>query len=100
MAQSGNRFVAGDRGALDLNYAFAPVYIPLQKGSGVESAMEGENTQSIHGLAMFSKYPMKNVHAVPLAEWQGQNVGQGKTARASTGPDRRYRSSRQGCLGQ
>ncbi|MEP6789110.1 MAG: hypothetical protein ABJB40_11805, partial [Acidobacteriota bacterium] len=64
MARSGNRFVAKEiTDALGLNYAFAPVYIALQKGSGVESAMEGENTAAIHGLAMFSLYPMTNIHA-------------------------------------
>ena len=67
MARSGNRFVARELAErLGLNYAFAPVYIALQKGSGVEAAMEGENTLSIHGLAMFSKWPMRNVHAIPL----------------------------------
>src|SRR5215203_1460383 len=51
MARSGNRFVAREIAErLNLNYAFAPVYIALQKGSGVESASEGENTKSIHGL--------------------------------------------------
>ena len=67
MARSGNRFVAQELASeLGLNYAFAPIYIALQKGSGVESEMAGENTASIHGLAMFSRYQMKNVHAVPL----------------------------------
>jgi endonuclease/exonuclease/phosphatase family metal-dependent hydrolase len=67
MARSGNRFVAQEIAReLKLNYAFAPVYIALQKGSGVEAGVEGENTTSIHGLAMFSRYPMKNVHAVDL----------------------------------
>ena len=67
MARSGNRFVAQEIArALNLNYAFAPVYIPLQKGSGVEAEMEGENTTSIHGLALFSPHHLSNVHAVPL----------------------------------
>ena len=67
MARSGNRFVAQQIAKeLGLNYAFAPVYIALQKGSGVEAMAEGENTNSIHGLAMFSKWPMRNVQAVPL----------------------------------
>ena len=43
MARSGNRFVAQEIArALKLNYAFAPVYIALQKGSGVEAAVEYE----------------------------------------------------------
>ncbi|MCV4776910.1 hypothetical protein OFM21_29480, partial [Escherichia coli] len=51
MARSGNLFVAGELARrLRLNYAFAPVYIALQKGSGVEAEVPGDNTQSIHGL--------------------------------------------------
>lgn len=79
MARSGNRFVAEEiANELDLNYAFAPVYIALQKGSGVESEMEGENTRSIHGLAMFSPWPMTNVHAVPLPNGKDKMWGKEK----------------------
>ncbi len=79
MARSGNRFVAREIAkALGMNYAFAPVYIALQKGSGVESEMEGENTESIHGLAMFSKWPMRNVHAVPLPNGKDKMWGKEK----------------------
>ena len=79
MARSGNRFVAREIAErLGLNYAFAPVYIALQKGSGVESAMEGENTKSIHGLAMFSKWPMRNVHAIPLPNGKDKMWGKEK----------------------
>lgn len=79
MARSGNRFVAGELAArLKLNYAFAPVYIALQKGSGVESETEGENTLSIHGLGLFSKYPIKNAHAVPLPNGKDKMWGKEK----------------------
>ena len=79
MARSGNRFVALDLAReLDLNYAFAPVYVALQKGSGVEEFTEGENTNSIHGLAMFSRYPMKNVHAIPLPNGKDKMWGKEK----------------------
>src|SRR5687767_2418960 len=79
MARSGNRFVAQDLARrLRLNYAFAPVYIALQKGSGVESEVEGENTASIHGLAMFSRYPIKNAHAVPLPNGKDKMLGKEK----------------------
>ncbi|MDQ3490090.1 MAG: endonuclease/exonuclease/phosphatase family protein [Acidobacteriota bacterium] len=79
MARSENRFVAQELAReLKLNYAFAPVYIALQKGSGVESQMEGENTKSIHGLALFSKYPMKNVHAIPLPNGKDKMWGKEK----------------------
>jgi len=79
MARSGNRFVAREIAqALNLNYAFAPVYIALQKGSGVESEIEGENTRSLHGLAMFSKYPLKNVHTVALPNGKDKMWGKEK----------------------
>ncbi len=79
MARSGNRFVAqGIARELKLNFAFAPVYIALQKGSGVESEVEGENQLSIHGLAMFSRYPMTNVHAVPLPNGKDKMWGKEK----------------------
>ncbi|MCU0238686.1 MAG: endonuclease/exonuclease/phosphatase family protein [Pyrinomonadaceae bacterium] len=76
MARSENRFVAQELAKnLSLNYAFAPVYIALQKGSGVEAQSAGENTFSIHGLAMFSKFPMKNVHAIPLPNGKDKMFG-------------------------
>ncbi len=79
MARSGNRNVAEEiASALDLNYAFAPVYIALQKGSGVESAVEGENTNSIHGLAMFSRFPMRNIHAIALPNGKDKMWGKEK----------------------
>jgi endonuclease/exonuclease/phosphatase family metal-dependent hydrolase len=79
MARSGNRFVARELAErLGLNYAFAPVYIALQKGSGVETEVEGENTASIHGLALFSKWPMRNVHAIPLPNGKDKMHGKEK----------------------
>jgi endonuclease/exonuclease/phosphatase family metal-dependent hydrolase len=79
MVRSGNRFVAREIAKeLGLNYAFAPVYIALQKGSGVESEMIGENTHSIHGLAVLSKWPLKNVHAVALPNGKDKMWGKEK----------------------
>ncbi len=79
MARSGNRFVARElAAALGMNYAFAPVYIALQKGSGVEAMADGENTNSIHGLATFSKWPMRNVHAIPLPNGKDKMWGKEK----------------------
>jgi hypothetical protein len=80
MARSQNRFIASDLArALELNYAFAPCYIALQKGSGVEANVEGKNLQSLHGLALFSKYAIKNAHAVDLPN--GKDKMQGKEKR-------------------
>ncbi|KXK02228.1 MAG: Endonuclease/Exonuclease/phosphatase family protein [Acidobacteria bacterium OLB17] len=79
MARSGNRFVVEEIAAsLGLEYAFAPVYIALQKGSGVESEVAGENTRSIHGLAMLSRFPMRNVHAVALPNGKDKMWGKEK----------------------
>jgi endonuclease/exonuclease/phosphatase family metal-dependent hydrolase len=79
MARSGNRFVAREIAeALGMNYAFAPVYIALQKGSGVEANVAGENTTSLHGLAMLSKYPMRAVHTVPLPNGKDKMRGKEK----------------------
>ncbi|MBK8148493.1 MAG: hypothetical protein IPK58_09840 [Acidobacteria bacterium] len=79
MARSRNRFVAREIAQeLKLNYAFAPVYIALQKGSGVEALAEGENTTSIHGLSMFSRYPMRNAHAVDLPNGKDKMWGKEK----------------------
>ncbi len=79
MARSRNRFVAREIAQmLKLNYAFAPVYIALQKGSGVEALAEGENTNSIHGLSMFSRYPMRNAHAVDLPNGKDKMWGKEK----------------------
>lgn len=79
MARSSNRFVAKEiASALGLNYAFAPVYIALQKGSGVEAEAKGDNTRSIHGLSMFSKWPMRNIRAVPLPNGKDKMWGKEK----------------------
>ncbi|MBA3770425.1 MAG: hypothetical protein H0X08_08025, partial [Blastocatellia bacterium] len=79
MARSGNRAIAQEiANALKMNYAFAPVYIALQKGSGVEAEVEGDNTFSIHGLAIFSPWKLTNVHAVPLANGKDKMIGKEK----------------------
>lgn len=79
MARSGNRFIVKElAGRLGLNFAFAPVYIPLQKGSGLEAEMAGENTLSIHGLAMMTPWVMTNVHTVDLPNGKDKMLGKEK----------------------
>jgi endonuclease/exonuclease/phosphatase family metal-dependent hydrolase len=79
MARSGDRSVAKEIAeAVGMNYAFAPVYIPLQKGSGVEAEMPGENTLSLHGVGLFSRWPLSNVHAVPLPNGKDKMWGKEK----------------------
>ena len=67
MARSGNRMVA-EVLARELGMAevFAPCYIALGKGSGVERHAEGENTLGLHGNAVLSRYPIGDIRPIPL----------------------------------
>lgn len=79
MARAHNLFIAREIAEkLKLNFAFAPCYIALTKGSGVEAFTEGENTKAIHGLALMSRFPLKNVHAVPLPNGKDKMFGSEK----------------------
>ncbi len=79
MARSGNRDVAGElaRG-LNCEYVFAPCYLNLTKGAGVEHAAEGENDLGLHGNAILSRYPIRNPRAVPLRNGADKMAGREK----------------------
>ena len=80
MARSNNRMVAQEIArALKLNYAFTPCYIALNKGSGLESEVPGENTQAIHGNALFSRHPLREAHAIAMPN--GKDLMWGKEKR-------------------
>jgi hypothetical protein len=49
-----------------MNYAFAPCYLNLAKGSGVDHEAEGENDLGLHGNALLSRYPIRDVRSVAL----------------------------------
>ena len=67
MARSHNLNIAREIAVkLKLNYAFAPKYIALNKGSGVEAFVAGENTKALHGIAIFSRFPIKNPKSIPI----------------------------------
>jgi endonuclease/exonuclease/phosphatase family metal-dependent hydrolase len=67
MARSGNRLVARDLAReLGLHYAFAPCYLNLTKGSGIERHIAGENDLGLHGNAILSRYPLRNIQRIPL----------------------------------
>lgn len=67
MARSGNRNVAREIArALGFYYAFVPCYLNLAKGSGLEYHAEGENDLGLHGNAIVSRHPLRNVRAVFL----------------------------------
>jgi endonuclease/exonuclease/phosphatase family metal-dependent hydrolase len=68
MARSGNRLVAATLAReLGMAYVFAPCYIALGKGSGVERDVSGANTLGLHGNAILSRYPISDVRLIPLA---------------------------------
>src|SRR5262249_23251734 len=55
MARTQNRFVAREiAAALRMHYAFAPCYVALTKGAGIEKNVGGENEESLHGNALLS----------------------------------------------
>jgi len=79
MARTGNRFVAREiAAALKLNYVFAPCYLALNKGSGLESEVAGENEQSLHGNALFSRYPLREAHSIPIPNGKDKMRGKEK----------------------
>ena len=76
MARTGNRFIAREIAlALGMNYVFAPCYMALSKGAGVEKDSDGENAESLHGIAVMSRYPLKNVEAVALPNGKDKMKG-------------------------
>lgn len=80
MVRTKNRFVAHEIAkALGLHYAFTPCYLALNKGSGLEGELPGENMQALHGNALFSRYPLREVHTLPLPT--GKDMMQGKEKR-------------------
>jgi len=79
MARSGNHAVAQEFAqALNMHYAFAPCYINLVKGSGIEYDMEGENDVALHGNAILSRYPLSNVRPVALKNGKDKMRGREK----------------------
>jgi endonuclease/exonuclease/phosphatase family metal-dependent hydrolase len=79
MARTGNRFVARELAeSLRLNYAFAPCYVALNKGSGLEAAVEGENAEALHGNALLSRHPLRGAHSVALPNGKDKMRGKEK----------------------
>ena len=79
MARTGNRFVARELArSLRLNYAFAPCYVALNKGSGFEARAEGENTLALHGNAVLSRWPLRNAHSLALPNGKDKMRGKEK----------------------
>jgi endonuclease/exonuclease/phosphatase family metal-dependent hydrolase len=76
MARTDNRFIAHDlASSLKMNYAFAPCYLALTKGAGVEKHVEGDNAESLHGNALMSRFPMHRVHSLALPNGKDKMKG-------------------------
>jgi len=79
MARSGNRAVAQILAReLGLHYAFAPCYLNLAKGSGVEFGVEGENELGLHGNAVLIRYPLDNARCISLENGKDKMAGREK----------------------
>lgn len=67
MARSGNLHVARELAErLRLSYAFAPCYVALSKGNGLESDVRGENEEGLHGNAVLARWPIRRAWSVAL----------------------------------
>jgi endonuclease/exonuclease/phosphatase family metal-dependent hydrolase len=79
MARSANRAVAQDLAReLGMHFAFAPCYLNLGKGAGVELHADGENDLGLHGNAILSRYPLRNVRPVGLRNGKDKMKGREK----------------------
>jgi endonuclease/exonuclease/phosphatase family metal-dependent hydrolase len=79
MARTANRHVARELAAgLGLNYVFAPCYLALNKGAGVEAEAEGDNTLALHGNALMSRFPLDQAHALALPNGKDKMAGREK----------------------
>jgi endonuclease/exonuclease/phosphatase family metal-dependent hydrolase len=79
MARSGNRRIPSELAAsLEFSYAFAPSYLNLEKGSGLEVSVEGANSFGLHGNAIFSRYPIREPHSIALPNGKDKMRGKEK----------------------
>ncbi len=79
MARSGNRHVAREMAErLGMAYAFAPCYVNLSKGSGLESGAEGENAEALHGNAVLSRWPVRGAWSIALPNGKDKMRGREK----------------------
>src|SRR5215468_10599197 len=76
MARTDNQLIAQEiASALRMNYAFAPCYVALTKGAGIERRARGENEESLHGNALLSRFPMNRVHSLALPNGKDKMKG-------------------------
>lgn len=79
MARTQNRHIVREiAAALHLDYVFAPSYINLSKGAGLERRAGGDNTHGLHGHAILSRYPLYEFSAVALPNGRDKMKGREK----------------------
>lgn len=79
MARTHNRAVAQELAAeLGMHFTFVPCYLNLAKGSGVEHEAEGENELGLHGNAILSRYPIRQVRPIHLKNGIDKMAGREK----------------------
>lgn len=79
MSRTANRHVAREIAArIGAHYVFAPCYLALNKGAGVEADADGDNTMSLHGNALMSRYPLVRAHSLSLPNGKDKMVGREK----------------------
>jgi endonuclease/exonuclease/phosphatase family metal-dependent hydrolase len=79
MARTRNRNVAREIAReLGLHYAFIPCYLNLSKGAGLEYHSEGENELGLHGNAVLSRYPLRNIRPIRLKNGFDKMAGREK----------------------
>ncbi len=79
MARSANRNVARELARkLGLHYAFAPCYLNLSKGVGVENEAHGRNELGLHGNAILSRYPIRDPRPIELGNGRDKMRGNEK----------------------
>lgn len=82
MARSKNLNIARELAlALDMNYYFVPAYINLCKGNGMEvdvAESAKDNDLALHGNAILSRYPIKDLQRIPLKNAKDKMAGKEK----------------------
>lgn len=67
MGRTGNKNIAKELAvSLGMNYCFAPSYLVLGKGALGETNHDLPNTESLHGTAILSKYPILYAQGVKV----------------------------------
>ncbi len=70
MGRSGNRHIPRLLAeALGLGYVFAPSHLVLSPGDLAEQSHGEPNAESLHGVTLLTRYPVRRVCGVPLPEY-------------------------------